>query len=94
MSLLRLTVDGQIREVDQKDFEEFVEKKTKPAASSPADFLKKALEPATRDEYVGLLGDNPYKDIYLPEINRFLSARQELRLKSVANPVAAPAVVT
>ena len=89
MSTLRITVDGEIREVDQKDFAEFVEKKTKVAVPLPADVIKKALEPCTRDEYVGLLGDNPYRDIYLPEINRFLSARLELRVKPVSSPSAA-----
>ena len=89
MSLLRITVDGETREVDHKDFAEFVEKKTKVAVPLPADIIRKSLEPVTRDEYVGLLGDNPYKDIYLPEINRFMAARCELRMKPVIAPPAA-----
>jgi hypothetical protein len=89
VSTIRITVDGETREVDQKDFAEFVEKKTKVATPLPSDVIKKALEPCTRDEYVGLLGDNPYKDIYLPEINRFLFARLELRTKPASAPSAA-----
>lgn len=92
MSNLRITVDGQVREVDQKEFNEFIEKKTKVAAPSTTDIIKKSLEMATRDEYVGLLGDSPYRDIYLPEINRFMQARAETRCRDTKPAVDAVVV--
>jgi hypothetical protein len=82
MSNIRINIDGEVREVEQADFAEFISKKTKVPAQTPADLIRKALEPTTRDEYVGLLGDNPYREIYMPEINRFLQARCDLRTKT------------
>lgn len=67
--------DGTKREVPDDVMSKFISENGKPLVPGKEDFYRTALSQVTKEEYIKLCGVNPYIDLYIPELNRFLAAR-------------------
>jgi hypothetical protein len=67
--------DGSKREIPDDLMAKFIAENGQPIQPKPADFFRQALAPTSKEEYIKLCGFNQFIDLYIPELNRFLSAR-------------------